>query len=210
MTEEEKKAQFDRRDVELLEDCEVFSGFFQVRRLRLRHRLFEGGWSPLLTRELFQRHKAVGVLLYDPALDRVALVEQFRVGVVDDMGEHSPWLLELVAGLIDSDESPEQVVAREAQEEAGCEVLALELIGQYFSSPGGSNEYFYLYCGRADLSTAGGVHGLRDEGEDIRLHCLSFAQCWQYLEQGRLNNAHTMIAMQWLSMHRQRLQVQWS
>lgn len=198
---------FDRNDVELIDDTLVYDGFFKVRSVSLRHRLFEGGWSEPLNREIFMRHDAVAVLLYDPALDQVALVEQFRIGAM--AGQRSPWLLELVAGLIDQDESPQAVARRESLEEADCEVQQLEPICEYFSSPGGSKEYLYLYCGKADLSTAGGVHGLEHEGEDIRVHVLGYEQCWQLLQRGELNNAHTIIAVQWLAMNRERLREQW-
>lgn len=200
-------------DVELLADERSYDGFFEIRSLNLRHRLFEGGWSAAISRELFVRHDAVGVLLYDPQLDSVALVEQFRVGAYGHNQQHgtdsSPWLLELVAGLIDKKESPETVAERESEEEAGALIKQLEPIHQYFSSPGGSCEYFYLFCGHCDLSDVSGVHGLEDESEDIKVHVLSVDQAWQKLQQGQLNNAHTLIAMQWLMMNKSRLQEQW-
>ena len=105
--------QFTQDDVELLNQSSVYQGFFEIRTLNLKHRLFEGGWSSAINRELFVRHDAVGVLLYDPVLDSVALVEQFRVGAYGHSQLHetgrSPWLLELVAGLIDKQEAPEYV-----------------------------------------------------------------------------------------------------
>ncbi len=204
---------FTRDDVELLDSEEAYQGFYQIQTLTLRHRLFHGGWSQPIRRELFKRHDAVGVLLYDPKLDAVALIEQFRVGVYGSVVAseklHSPWLLELVAGLIDKVEPPAQVVVREAEEEAGAIVQELEPIGEYYSSPGGSNEYFYLFAGRADLSQAGGIHGLEEEGEDIRVHLLPVAKLWGLLEAGKLINAHTLIAVQWLKLHHQRLRSKW-
>jgi ADP-ribose pyrophosphatase len=121
----------------------------------------------------------------------------------------SPWVLELVAGLIDTDEPPEQVAARESEEEAGVMVEQLEPICEYFSSPGGSNEYFYLFAGKADLSAAGGVYGLATEGEDIRVHVLPVEQLWHKLQRGEINNAHTLIAAQWLQLHHARLKASW-
>ncbi len=73
--------ELNRGDVEILHEEDVFRGFFRLTRFKLRHRLFGGGWSDIFTRELFRRRDAVGVLLYDPQRDCVALVEQFRVGV---------------------------------------------------------------------------------------------------------------------------------
>lgn len=206
---------FNRNDVELLEREAAYQGFVQVSRLRLRHRLFSGGWSDTVSRELVQRKDAVGVLLYDADLDAVGLVEQFRVGVYGSQRaaqqSASPWLLELVAGLIDRDEEPPaQVAERETQEEAGLQVQALERIGQYYSSPGASNEYFYLFAGKVDLSQAGGVHGLAEESEDIRLHVVPASQFQQLLDDGRISNAHTLIAAQWLQLNHASLQQRWA
>jgi ADP-ribose pyrophosphatase len=198
---------FTRADVEVLEDRSSYRGFFEVRTLKLRHRRFAGDWSPALQRELVLRREAVGVLLYDPQLDSVALVEQFRIGALS-RGD-SPWLLELVAGLIDSGETPQQVAHREALEEANCTVLALEPALGYFSSPGGSNEFFHLFCGRCALHDAGGIHGLAEEGEDIRVHVVSVDDALRRMGAGEFCNAHTLIALQWLQLHRPRLRALW-
>jgi ADP-ribose pyrophosphatase len=204
---------FTHADVEVLDNKPGYDGFLKLREVRLRHRQFGGGWSKELNREVVQRARAVGVLLYDPALDAVALVEQFRIGAfaLENASAlvETPWLLELVAGLIDSAESAGQVARREALEEANVVVLEMESVCEYFSSPGGSNEYFYLFCGRCDLSQAGGVHGLVEEGEDIRVQVLPFADALQLLQDGGLCNAHTIIALQWLQLHRLRLQQIW-
>lgn len=195
------------RDVEVVEERSAYDGFYQLHQLRLRHRRFDGGWSPLLRRELILRRAAVGVLLYDPVRDQIALVEQFRVGALRDP---NPWLLELVAGLIDSDdESPQEVARREAQEEAGCTVGEMVPVAEYFASPGGSDEYFHLYCGRCDLSQAGGVHGLAEEGEDIRVHVLSVDEAFARLDAGEIRNAHTLMALLWLRNRHRELRAQW-
>lgn len=204
-------------DVEVVSDESAYQGFYRVRSLRLRHRLFAGDWSDEIHRELFVRYDAVGVLLFDPVMDAVALVEQFRVGAyghehLSDKplgGNQSPWLLELVAGLMDKEQTPEVVARRESEEEAGTLIQSMEPIGQYYTSPGGSTEYFHLFCGKADLSTTGGVHGLAEEAEDIRVHVLSVDKALQYLSDGKLNNAHTIIAMQWLQLNRERIKRQW-
>ena len=140
------RRRFTRSDVDVIEDVTVFDGFWKLAVLSLRHRLFAGGWSTSLTRELHRRGLAVGVLLYDPKLDAIGMVEQFRIGALAGPGEH-PWLMELVAGLLEPAESPEEVAHRESLEEAGCTLESIEPIADYFSSPGGSDEYFYLFCG---------------------------------------------------------------
>ena len=199
---------FSRADVELIEQEPCFRGFYRLDRLHLRHRLFAGGMSKVISRELFIRPDAVCVLPYDPLRDCVVLVEQFRVGALEKSA--NPWLLELVAGLIDTDESPDQVARREAVEEAGLELTELWPITQYYPSPGGSNERVHLYLGRCDSRKACGVHGLAEEGEDIRVHLYSFEQALAALDQGLMDNAASLIALQWLALNRQQVRQKWA
>src|SRR5471032_3205136 len=153
--------------VEVIQRENCFKGFYRLDRLHLRHELFGGGMGNTINRELFVRHDAVCVLPYDVKRDEVVLIEQSRVGVLGKVD--NPWLIELVAGLIDKDEQPEEVAHREAEEEAGLTFSAMLPITKYFPSPGGSSEYVHLYLGHCDSEGAGGVHGLESEGEDIRV-----------------------------------------
>ena len=199
---------FERDDAELLDRERMFDGFFAVDRLRLQHRLFRGGKSDALQREVFLRPPAVGVLLLDPLRRELVLVEQFRVGafaaepsLAVEPSDDSPWLLELVAGLIEPGETAEDVARREAREEADCAIQELWPIHEYYSSPGGSNERIHLFCGTVDASVAGGVHGCDQEHEDIRVVCLNLEQARRAMQSGRLNNAMTLLAVQWLFLN---------
>ena len=194
-------------DVEVIEREPCFKGFYKLDRLRLRHRLFAGGMGPEIRRELFVRHDAVCVLPYDPQRDCVVLIEQFRVGALDK--SHNPWLLELVAGLIDKDEEPEQVARREAVEEAGLTLGALWPVTVYYPSPGGSDERVHLYVGRCDSRLAAGIHGLEEEGEDIRVHVWTLEQALQAVRDGRIDNAASIIALQWLALNRAEVRGVW-
>ncbi|GIX31838.1 MAG: ADP-ribose pyrophosphatase [Porticoccaceae bacterium] len=193
------KPGYGREDVEVLERRLVYQGFFRLFICRVRHRLFAGGWSRPLARELFARPRAVGVLPYDPAADRVALVEQFRIGALERPA--GPWLLELVAGLAGPGESDEEVARRELAEEAGLAVERLVPIAELYLSPGGSDERIALYCGIGRLSGDGTVHGLAGEGEDIRLHLVSREAALAALDAGQCDNAPLTIALQWLALH---------
>ncbi|MFZ2320749.1 MAG: NUDIX domain-containing protein [Pseudomonas sp.] len=195
-------------DVEVVEREACFRGFYQLDRLHLRHRLFAGGMGKLINRELFVRHDAVCVLPYDPQRDCVVLIEQFRVGALDK--SVNPWLIELVAGLIDKDEQPEQVARREAVEEAGLELAELWPLTQYYPSPGGSDERVHLYVGRCDSRGAGGVHGLEEEGEDIRVLVWSLDEALAALDDGRIDNAASIIALQWLALNRDKVRERWA
>jgi len=194
--------------VEVLEREVCYQGFFRMEHLRLRHRLFEGGMGPVVSRELFERGHAAAVLPYDPQRDEVVLLEQFRVGALTCAG--GPWLFEIVAGIIEPGETPEQVVVREAQEEAGARLLALERICEYLVSPGGTSERISLYCGRVEAVGLGGLHGLAVEAEDIRVSTCPLGEALAMVADGRINSASPIIALQWLALNRERLRREWA
>ena len=197
----------DERKVALLSRETCYDGFFRLERRRLRHSLYRGGMSSILTRELVERADVAAVLLYDARLDQVVLIEQFRVGAMGDT--RGPWLLEIVAGLIEPGETPEDVARREALEEAGCVVDALEPIVTFYATPAKSSERSYLYCGRIDASHAKGIHGLAHEGEDIRVVPLPAGEALALLDNGIINSAWPMIALHWLARNRERLRRAW-
>lgn len=182
-------------------------GFFRIDRFRVQHELFAGGWNEPLTRELFERGHAAAILPYDPRLDKVVLIEQFRIGALQAPG--GPWLMEIVAGMIEEGEQAEQVARRESIEEAGLEIGSSEAICDYLVSPGGTSERIAVFCGEVDASNAGGVHGLPEEGEDIRVTSVAYPDAVAMLSDGRLNSASVIIAMQWLMLNRERLREQW-
>lgn len=194
---------------EVLDKSIGYSGFFRLEKYRLRHELFAGGWSSAMVRECLERGHAVAVLLYDPDCDRIVLLEQFRVGALDFPG--GPWLLEIVAGIIDHPgETPEDVARRETVEEAGCTLLDLVPICQYLVSPGGTSESISLFCGRVDSSTVvPTVRGVASENEDIQVHIVSRAAALTLLQEGRINSAAPIIALQWLELNRLRLLERW-
>ncbi|MGC5699882.1 NUDIX domain-containing protein [Pseudomonas sp. NFXW11] len=194
--------------VEIIRRENCFQGFCRLDRLHLRHELFAGGMGREIDREVVVRRDAVCVLPYDPLRDEVVLIEQFRVGAMGKIA--SPWLVELVAGLIDKDEQPEQVARREAQEEAGLDISALWPMTQYFPSPGGSTEYIHLYLGRCDSSAAGGLHGLEEEAEDIRVSVMAYEDALQAMRDGRICDAASIIALQWLALNRAEVRGLWS
>ena len=191
----------------ILEHDIAFQGFFRLDRFRLQHELFAGGWNQPLTRELFERGHAAAILPYDPSLDAVVLIEQFRIGALEAAG--GPWLMEIVAGMIEDGKPAEAVARRESVEEAGLEIARSEAICDYLVSPGGTSERIAVFCGEVDARNAGGVHGLPEEGEDIRVTRVAYEDAVAMLADGRLNSASVIIAMQWLMLNRERLREQW-
>lgn len=199
---------FRPEDVELLERRTAYRGFARLDVLALRHRRFAGGMGPVIKREVLIRPAGVGVIIYDPVRDLVLLVEQFRIGALT-AGLDSPWQLEIVAGLVDAGESPEDVARREAVEEAGVVLGRTEFLFDFLMSPGSSNERFHLYVAEADLSAAGGVHGLPGEGEDIRVVVCTATRVLEALATGRITNAPALLALYWFRQNRDRLRSDW-
>ncbi len=197
----------DRQDVRLIERHTAFDAYLRIDRYRLRHRLHRGGMSQELVREVLERGHVAGVLPVDPDRDRVVLIEQFRIGPY--VVGWDPWLFEGVAGIIDAGESPEEVCRREANEEAGCVITDLIPIARYLSSPGALTEVVNLFCGRTDSRGLGGVHGLAEEGEDIKVHVMPVHEALGMLDGGRIVNGKTIIALQWLALHYERIRQEW-
>lgn len=194
--------------VELLSRERLSDGYCKVDRLTLRFELFAGGMSAPVVRELVERGHAVAVILYDPDLDRCVMIEQFRPGTW--AAKMDPWDLEVVAGIIEDGEKPEDVCRRESAEEAAVTVHELEPIFTYTATPGISTETIALYVGRVDSSNAGGVHGLPTEGEDIRVRTMSVDELRWAMETGKAKNSTVLIAIQWMLLNHETLRRRWS
>ena len=187
----------------------AFERFLRVDVFRFRHRLFSGEWSDLRSYEVLRRGPAIAIVLYDPNRDTVVLVEQFRLPAL--LAGSSPWQIEAAAGLIDGDETAEAVAVRETREETGLTLIGEPVpIQRYLPSTGASDESVVLFCGRVDSTSAGGVHGLPEEHEDIRVIVKPWAEIEVMLDAGAIESGHTLIALCWLSRHRQRLRQLWA
>lgn len=187
-----------QQDVEIKQKDLVYNGFFNVTRFQLRHRCFSGEWSPWLVREQICRQDAAAVLLVDLAQETLILVEQLRIGLI---GTHagSPWMLEIVAGLLEEGEQAQETIRREALEEANCTIGSLIEIGEFYNTPGGFAEKTTLFCAEVIQRGAKEEGGVQAENEDIRIHVLPISAVLAAWEQGAfLSSASTVIALQWL------------
>ena len=182
--------------IEVLHKTVCYQGFFRIDRYRLRHRLHRGEQGPELVREIFERGQVVAVLPFDPVRDSVVLIEQFRLGAYAAGWE--PWLTECVAGIIEPGETLENVAIRETLEESGCRVLELVPMLNYLSTPGASSETISLFCARVESNGVGGVHGVPEDGEAL-----------QMLSTGKIVNALTIIALQWLALNYDSIKTRW-
>lgn len=198
-----KSHRFGQEDYRVESKETLFQGFFRITRTVVTHRLFGGGWSAPLKRELFQRGDAVGVLLYDPNNHLIGLVEQFRIGAQRD--RFGPWQYEVVAGMIDVGQTASEVALKECHEEAGLAVQELVPICDYLVSAGGTDEKMHLYCGLVDLRDRAGIFGLDTEGEDILLQVWTYDEVMQAQSEGLLNSAAVTIALLWLQLNSQKV-----
>lgn len=206
--DQQKIQQFSVKDVQILSKETLYKGFFKMVKYAFKHKLFDGGWSNVVEREIFERGHAIAVLPYDPVLDEFVMIEQVRIGALPTSS--SPWLLEVVAGIIDEGETPEDVCCREAKEEAGLDIQKLHKSLSYLSSPGGTTERLHIYIGLVDASDAKGVHGLEYESEDILVHRVPTSVAFEWINQGKIENAATLIALQWFAMNKQQVIESWS
>jgi ADP-ribose pyrophosphatase len=186
-----------------------FKGFFTINEVQVKHKLFEGGESKTITREIFERGDAVVLMPYDPITDSVVIIEQFRLGAVS---ASTPWQLEFIAGMFGENEKPIEVAIREAKEEANLDIDETDVIEvtKFFTSPGGTSECVYLFVAKVDSSNVGGVYGLEEEGEDILVHVIPRVGAMKLLTEGKINNASTIIGLQWLQLNHTMLKESWS
>lgn len=198
---------FGKQDLKIDKQWSLYRGFFKLINYQFRHKLFAGGWSGEINREILERGHAVAMLLYDPSLNDFVFIEQFRIGALPT--SKTPWLIEIVAGMIDKGQEPEDVCRREAQEEAGVTVKNLYKALSFLSSPGGTTERIHVFVGEVDATEAKGIHGLDTENEDILVRRVSESQAIKWLETGVIDNATALIAMQWFLLNKQKVIDEW-
>src|SRR5690625_1706050 len=199
---------FSNDDVELLEIRRPWTDYFALEEHVLRHRLFDGGWSKPVTRATFVTGDAATVLPYDPRTDRVLLIEQFRPAMFV-RGDPNPWGIEAVAGRLDQEIDPEDCARREAREEAGLSLSRMEMIADYYTSPGFAAERVVSFIAEADLGDEGGLHGNPGEHEDIRAFTLGLDDALAGISSGEIDDAPAVLSLFWLQQNRARLRAKW-
>jgi len=180
-------------DYKVIKKERVYQGFFGMDEYIVMHDRFDGG-SIQAKRENMERGDAAALLLFDPKADEVLLLEQFRIGPA--ARNDNPWLIEIVAGMIDKGETAEQAVIREAQEEAGFIPAEVKFLGRYYTTPGACSERIDLFLGLVDKhkqASAGG--GCDEEQEDIRSFWVSRETSLQMLAEGKIASGAPMLAL---------------
>ncbi|HCQ66935.1 MAG TPA: tellurium resistance protein [Rhodobacteraceae bacterium] len=193
------------RDIEIIKERRPYTEYFSLEDPDLRFRRFDGGWSNPVRRAAFIGGDAVTVLPYDPVLDSVLLVEQFRAGPLM-RGDPRSWSLEPIAGRIDPGESPENTARREALEEAEIDLGPLHKVADYYPSPGAVTEFLFSFVAQADLAGQGGkLGGEAGEDEDIRTHVVPFETLMELIDSGEAGTGPLILSSYWLALNRVRL-----
>lgn len=203
-----KRETFSHNDVEIVSKQSLYNGFFKMVQYKIKHKLFAGGWSSEITREMFERGHAVALLPYDPVTDEFVMIQQFRLGALATT--ESPWLIEVIAGMIDPGFEAEDVCHKEAQEEAGITLTQLTKVCSYLSSPGGTTERLDLFLAQTDSTKAQGIHGVHNEAEDIKVLRVPRLEAKKWLETGVIDNAAAIIILQHFFLHEQAILQQWN
>ena len=177
----------------------LYSGFFQLHQLTFKHKKHDGSWSIPLTREIFSGAHVSTVLPYDPKEKKIVLLEQIRVGLIES--NHNPVVKEIVAGMIDKGETPEKAAIRECKEEIGCEVKKLTKIHSYYPAPGISQSYYHFFLAEVKSFDGSQIFGKKDEDEDILVRCYKIKEVENMLNNGKIINGLTLIALQWFFLN---------
>ncbi|MET1218305.1 MAG: NUDIX domain-containing protein [Glaciecola sp.] len=190
---------FTHEHVNITQQHTLYSGFFKMEQYTLQHKLFAGGWSKPIVREMFERGHAVALLPYDPVTDEFVLIQQFRLGAMAT--SDSPWLVEVIAGMIDPGFDAEVVCHKEAEEEAGIALYDVVEVCSYLSSPGGTTERLRCFIAKTDSTQADGIHGVESESEDIKVLRVPRCEAKKWLETGVIDNAAAIILLQHFFLH---------
>ena len=180
----------------------LFDDFFKIDELLVTHRQIDGTTSSVQRRLVFERGDSVAVLLFNRDRRAVVLVEQFKAPTLiarrrDDPATTDGWLVEPLAGMIDTGEAPEAAAIRETLEETGYRIREPDLIGRFFVSPGGTSERVFLYfaeVGDADRVGMGG--GIDDE--DIQVLEIGLEELFERLARGLIEDTKLAIGAYWL------------
>ena len=173
----------------------LHEGFFQLHEINFTHQKHDGNWSPELNREVFSGAHVATVLPYDPIKKRILLINQFRPGVI--ARKDDPMLTEIVAGIIDKNETPAQAARRECLEETGCVVNKLTDIYSYYPAPGSSESYYHFFMAEINAFAGRRILGQENENEDILVNSYSIEEVKNLLKEKKIINGITLIALQW-------------
>ena len=173
----------------------LYSGFFNLNKVEFVHQKHDGSWTKNIEREVFSGSHVATLLPYDPIKKEIVLIQQFRAGVISKYDDD--YLYEIVAGMIDKNELPEDTARRECLEETGCKVNKILPILDYFPAPGSSESHYHIFLGEINSFEGQRIMGLENENEDILVKSFNIDDVRKMMNKNIIKNGLTLIALQW-------------
>ena len=176
----------------ILDEQIAFDDHYKIIEAKINYDTFSGGSNPV--RHLaFDRGDSVAILLFEKESQSFLFTNQFRYPTCK---RAIGWLTEIVAGSLEKGEDSTDCIKKEVLEELGYKINSPQLINTFYTSPGGSNEFMYLYYAEVsqdDKKEAGG--GAEQEDEDIQMIRIPVSEIQQKLKD--FKDAKTILAIQW-------------
>lgn len=171
----------------------VYDGFVKILESRIFYNF--NNKDQEIVREVILEHSSVAIILYNKEKDTTILVKQFRPAV--HFKNQDPYMIELVAGRIDEDNSKKNIIIKEVKEEAGYEIKDVQFLKRFFSSPGANTEFVYLYLGyisdKNKISDGGG-----DENENIEVIEIPFYDAYEMVKSNEILDGKTILGLELL------------
>lgn len=184
-------------DVVVREVRLLASNWHVLRTTRFDERQPDGIWIPKQA-ETYDRGNGATILLYDLTRRTVLLTRQFRFPAYVN-GHPDGMLVETAAGLLDADD-PETAIRREAMEETGHELGAVEHVFDAYMSPGSVTERVHFFAAAYDAGTRRGEGGgIAEEGERIELVELDIDDALAQIGAG-IVDGKTIMLLQWAAL----------
>jgi GDP-mannose pyrophosphatase NudK len=149
-------------------------------------------------REVSRRGDGVTTLLYHPERGTVLLLRQPRI-VSTLRGDATGETLEACNGLL-GDATLEEGARREVIEETGYVPMHMQHVGSVYESPGGSSDLIHLFLAEYGEERSGPGGGLSEEGEEIDVLEVPFAEALRWMQEGTIRDARTMLVLQHLAL----------
>jgi len=188
----------ENENVKILNTEILSNNWYTLRKVTFTRKLSDGSWQQQ-SREAYDRGNGATILLYNKAQKTVILTRQFRLPTFVN-GNPSGMLIEACAGLLDK-ENAEDCIKRETEEETGYKISDVRKIFELYMSPGSVTEILYFFIAEysKDMKVNEGG-GAEHEQENIEVLELPFQTAVQMMESGEIQDAKTIILLQYLQL----------
>jgi ADP-ribose pyrophosphatase len=203
-TEDAKPVIADRKANVMLEGPMLIArGFMRYERYELAINR-DGEPALMQQRDVLRASRVAAVLPVDLQRGQVVLIRQFRLPAHLATGRGE--MVEIVAGRLEHGEAASTAARRECMEEIGVAPDRLAELYSVLPTPGFTDEYVTYFLGFVDATGILARAGAAEENEDTRPFVVSIQDAVAALDQGQVFNGLLVSALQWLAMHRERLQ----